>query len=184
MTAKKRNSFLLQMLFAIVTVALFLTWSTMTKADHEATLPEQLNEGTAHIVYGEPLAEEQPKLYAMLHEGWERALGKIQKTEKMSSAGLQSWTLHSSSDIGIDFTNKLSQEEAFSVNAALSSKEKEEAQEYKDYFPAVLISPEQDRLLLFWERDNGNAVYLDIHSKTNEAGSREWYVAGPHIEIE
>ncbi|WP_157272807.1 hypothetical protein [Paenibacillus daejeonensis] len=107
----------------------------------------------------------------------------MNQTKEFSAADLNQWNLISSADIGLKFTNQLSQEEAFSVNAALTSKEREAALQYKDYFPAVLLNQEQDYMILFWERENGNVVYIDIASEIAEDESRLWYVSGPYKEI-
>ncbi len=38
-------------------------------------------------------------------------------------------------------------------------------------------------MILFWERENGNVVYIDIASEIAEDESRLWYVSGPYKEI-
>ncbi len=45
-----------------------------------------------------------------------------------------------------------------------------------DTAKAILLSPNQQQAILFWQRANGNAIYLELKSKQGEDVGREWYV--------
>lgn len=95
---------------------------------------------------------------------------------------LDTWEIIDSGDIDIKFTNFLPFDEAQSFNRALFSDERKKSLKYGDVFPAVLLSPDQDKAFLFWQRANDNCVYIPLHSQTDEKGTRTWS-SGNVIEL-
>lgn len=104
---------------------------------------------------------------------WHRTVAKLNKI-----LPVQDWKLISSGDIDIVFTNFLSSREVATFNAAFYSDERKAALEIGDIFPGVLISPNQDQVILLWEKGDGRAVYLMIDSKTDSNGNRTWALNG------
>ncbi|MBW7453594.1 hypothetical protein ACFOLF_26195 [Paenibacillus sepulcri] len=86
-------------------------------------------------------------------------------------------------DIDIEFTNDPPQHEAFSFNKAFMSQERRDALQVGDVWPAVRLNTEKNKVILFRERKNGNVVYINILSRENEDGTREWFVEGPAEEL-
>lgn len=121
----------------------------------------------SHVNIHKPMSQiEKPEVNQMLHASWNRASEKIQL--KNPHLNLNSWQLIDSSDIDIDFTNNMTAEEASSFNAALFSEERIKNLEIGDLVPAILLNKSRNQALLFWEKGNGNILYVDIKSQVSE----------------
>ncbi|MBN2983167.1 MULTISPECIES: hypothetical protein [Cohnella] len=171
--------------FVLVIGAAIALSSGEIKATGEKTLIEQLEAGTAHIQYQEPMFEQwkdDPKLIQEIVDTWDRSQAIIEKNliEELSTEN--GWQRINSADVSIEFTNYLTQKEAFSFNAAFMGKARQDALKIGDYWPALLLNKEQGKAYLFWERKNGNAVVVTLLTKVNEDGVREWYEKGPAEE--
>ncbi|GIO15338.1 hypothetical protein J19TS2_48930 [Cohnella xylanilytica] len=171
---------------AIAVTGAVVIASKYTEASIEPTSADKMEQGSAHIQYKTPMFDrmKDKAVVQKIQDSWVRAEAVLASKFPNERSGTDGWQLLNSADGAIEFTNGLAQQEAFSFNAAFMSKERRAALQVGDYWPALLLNKEEGRAILFWERDNGNVVKIDLLSKTNKGGARDWYVEGPAQEFE
>ncbi len=91
---------------------------------------------------------------------------------------VKDWKLVSSGDLDLELTNGLPDQEVSAFNEALFSDQRKSELQKGDLYPGALISSDEDRVILFWEKFDGSAVYLHIDSKADSDGLRSWFVNG------
>lgn len=171
---------------AMAVAGAFVIASRYTEASIEPNLADQMEQGTAHIQYKTPMFDrmKDKEVVKKIQDSWVRAEAVLASKSPNVRGGTDGWQLINSADVAIEFTNELTQKEAFSFNGAFMSKERRAALQVGDYWPALLLNKEEGKAILFWERDNGNVVKIDLLSKANKDGARDWYVEGPAQEFE
>lgn len=192
----KATFVLLTMALAIIGISQWPN-ETLQAYDHATDLKQKAEEGKLHVNYHKPAAEmEDPAVNEMLHKTWQRGkeiiaaesrildFGTNKTFDVNKSVNVEDWEIIDSADIDIRFTNDLTQEEASTFNAALFHEERKENLEAGDKFPAILLSPDREKAILFWEKKNGNIFMYPILSRTDQDGKREWFVPSPGREIE
>jgi len=150
----------------------------LTNADQPETYQEAFENGTAHINHHRPFLEtKKPELASFLQNSWKR--GEAAVLKRIGEESKSEWRLVNAGDIDLEFTNKMTIDEASSFNRVLMGKETNGALEIGDVFPAVLIHSDLQRVIQFWERKNGNVVYFDMQKED----SNEWRLVKGPIEI-
>lgn len=169
---------------AVAITGAFVLASKVTDASVEPSLADKLEQGTAHISYEQPMFDriKDKQVVEKIKNSWDRAYAVLAASDVQAAEGAKDWELINSGDIDIDFTNHLSQKEAFSFNAAINSEERNKALETGDYWPAVLVNKAEGKAVLFWERINGSVVAVNIDSKSDKDNARSWFVEGPARE--
>lgn len=181
---RKAAKIAINLAIMLATVGAVVIFSNHTDANPKEDLATQLKKGTAHLNDDTPMFDHmKPATVNKIKASWDRAEDKLRKQQTSLLSANDEWRRINYADIDIEFTNQLTQKEAFSFNGAITSDVKQKALQLGDYFPAVLINKKQDSAILFWERKNGNAVVINIKSKPASDGTREWYVDGPAEEI-
>jgi hypothetical protein len=145
-------------------------------ASTKKTYPELLKEDKMYYNEHPSFADEQrehPESAKVQLGSWHRTEARLNKF-----LPVQDWKLISSGDIDISFTNFLSSKEVATFNTAFYSEERRAALQYGDIFPGALISPNQDQVILFWEKADGRAIYFKIDSRTDSDGGRTWFLNG------
>ena len=176
---KLAKSFVVLAMAVGVGVAVYAPFSS---ADKKPSLQEAVANGTAHIRYHKPHMEStSPEVARFLNDSWSKGqevvLGDLRKREKAAPAAGVAWKRISAVDIDIEFTNQMSFEEAMSFYEAYE--QRREALRIGDVIPGVLLHPDGHRVIVYWERQNGNIVYFDLRS--NEDG--QWAVEAGPVEI-
>jgi len=138
--------------------------------------PERVKEGKLYYNVHPSFADEQkmqPEVAEELLTSWNGVADKLN-----SIISVKDWKLVSSGDLDLELTNGLPDQEVSTFNEALFSDQRKSELQKGDLYPGALISPNEDRVILFWEKFDGSAVYLHIDSKTDSDGSRTWFVNG------
>jgi len=112
-------------------------------------------------------------------DSWERAVAKLK-----GRLPVEDWKLISSGDIDLHFTNFLPSQEVATFNSVFYGDERKAALEIGDLFPGALISPNQDQVILLWEKGDGSTAYIQMDSKTDLDGNRTWDLNGKANIIE
>jgi len=169
---------------ALLCVAVALP-SADTKASGEATLMDELRAGTAHIRHEEPMFAQMKdkEVVQAIVDSWDRSEAILRRHWDRELTAENGWQRINSADAGIEFTNFLTQKEAFSFNAAFMGKAHRAALQVGDFWPALLLNKEEGKAVLFWERKDGTAVAVTLLTRQNEDGSRDWYEKGPAEEV-
>ncbi|THF75331.1 uL14 family ribosomal protein [Cohnella fermenti] len=156
----------------------FFGISQLTNADQPETFQQTLEQGTAHINLHKPfLQTKKPEVAAFLQSSWER--GEAAVLTELGEESKSEWTLVNAGDVDLELTNGMTIDEASSFNRVLMGKEANGALEIGDVFPAVLIRSDQQRVIQFWERKDGNFVYFDMQRND----SKEWSLVRGPVEI-
>ncbi len=135
---------------------------------------ERVKEGKLYYNVHPSFADEQkmqPEVAEKLLTSWNGVADKLN-----SIISVKDWKLVSSGDLDLELTNGLPDQEVSTFNEALFSDQRKSELQKGDLYPGALISPNEDRVILFWEKFDGSAVYLHIDSKTDSDGSRTCFV--------
>ena len=158
---------------AIILIA--LTQIGYARPDRDS-YPERVKEGKLYYNEHPSFADEQkmyPEVAEKLLNSWNGVTGKLNDI-----IPVKDWKLVSSGDLDLELTNGLPDQEVSTFNEALFSDQRKSELQKGDLYPGALISPTEDRVILFWEKFDGSAVYLHIDSKTDADGSRTWFLNG------
>lgn len=137
---------------------------------------ERVNEGKLYYNVHPSFADEQkmyPEVAEKLLSSWNGVADKLSDI-----IPVKDWKLVSSGDLDLELTNGLPDQEVSTFNEALFSDQRKSELQKGDLYPGALISPSEDRVILFWEKFDGSAVYLHIDSKTDSDGTRTWFLNG------
>lgn len=129
------------------------------KPDTEVQKREVLGQ-QAKIKDHKPFTEvTKPEVLDFLNKSWEKGKNKLQK---IKGDKIKDWQLINIGDVDIHFVKYMKEEEADSFNKAFFSDERKNSLQIGDRFPALLVSGSSDEAILFWERENGNIVYIEL----------------------
>ncbi|WP_223068674.1 hypothetical protein [Paenibacillus caui] len=92
---------------------------------------------------------------------------------------LLNWTLLDITKLHDELLSSFSKQEQSSFLEAFYGEDRKENLEVGDYMPALLISPDKKRALVYWEKANGSYVVLEMKTKSDD--SNYWYVNGVKI---
>ncbi|MDU0329087.1 hypothetical protein ACTNDP_20710 [Paenibacillus barengoltzii] len=109
----------------------------------------------------------KPEVLEFLNKSWEKGKDKLQQ---IKGDKIQDWQLINIGDVDIQFVKYMNEEEADSFNKAFFSEERKNSLQIGDRFPALLVSGTSDEAILFWERENGKIVYIEL-SKSKDTKS-------------
>lgn len=168
-----------------ITIAGGLIWTTnVTDATKESALAEKVEHGTAHINDEQPMFDrfKDKSVVKKIQDSWDRALKVLEANKVIAAKDDKAWELINSGDVDIEFTNHLTQKEAFSFNAAFNSEVKREALEPGDYWPALLLNKSEGKAIQFWERANGEVVVVNLNQNLSKGATPSWSVEGPAVE--
>lgn len=156
----------------------------VTDASNEPNLAEKFEQGTAHINYEQPMFDriKDKSVVKKIQDSWDRALKVLEANKIEAVQDDKAWELINSGDVDIEFTNHLTQKEAFSFNAAFNSEVKREALKPGDYWPALLLNKSEGKAILFWERVNGEVVVVNLNQNLSKGATPSWSVEGPAVE--
>ncbi|WP_372632440.1 hypothetical protein [Cohnella sp.] len=137
---------------------------------------ERVKESKLYYNVHPSFADEQkmyPEVAEKLLSSWNGVADKLSDI-----IPVKDWKLVSSGDLDLEVTNGLPDQEVSTFNEALFSDQRKSELQKGDLYPGALISPSEDRVILFWEKFDGSAVYLHIDSKTDSDGTRTWFLNG------
>lgn len=124
----------------------------------------QLLDEKAEVRDHKPFTEvTKPEVLDFLNKSWEKGKNKL---IEIKGEKIKDWKLINVGDVDIEFVKNLSKEEASSFNKAFFSEERKNSLQIGDRFPALLLSNSSDEAILFWERKNGNIVYIELSKST------------------
>lgn len=169
---------------AIAIAGGFIWTTSVTDATNESPLAEKVEQGTAHINDEQPMFDriKDKSVVKKIQDSWDRAL-KVLKANKIEAVqDDKAWKLINSGDVDIEFTNHLTQKEAFSFNAAFNSEVRNKALKPGDYWPALLLNKSEGKAILFWERVSGEVVVVNLNQTLSKGATPSWSVEGPAVE--
>ncbi|WP_018751852.1 hypothetical protein [Paenibacillus sanguinis] len=124
----------------------------------------------------------KPEVLNFLNESWNKGREKL---IEIKGENIKNWKLINAGDVDIEFVRNLAKEEANSFNKAFFSEERKNSLQIGDRFPALLLSDSLDDAILFWERENGNIVYIEMSKTVNAKGitKNNIWSNGPAVDI-
>ncbi|XOJ00887.1 hypothetical protein ACMX2M_03900 [Paenibacillus polymyxa] len=84
---------------------------------------------------------------------------------------LSDWTFGDITNLD-ELLSSFSDQEKASFLEAFYGKERQENLEQGDYMSAVLLSPNKEQAIVYWEKANGNFITLDMKTKSDNS----WFV--------